>query len=103
MDNCSEEEIQEIVKGVGFTEETLLDHILDYNIYHINELNIPTYICMGRYDYQTPSVLAEDYFNNLKASKKEFIWFEESAHATALEEPDRFVEVLLKVLDETYK
>ena len=103
MDNCSDSEIEKIVKGIGFTASTLLNRILDYNIYSMNEIKIPVYICMGRYDYQTPCVLAEDYFNNLKAPKKEFFYFEESAHAALLEEPDRFSEILLKVLKETYK
>ena len=41
-----------------------------------HELKIPVYFLEGRHDYNVPSVLAEKYFNALKAPKKEFIWFE---------------------------
>lgn len=41
---------------------------------------IPVYFFAGKYDYNTPSELAEAYFNVLSAPKKEFIWFPESSH-----------------------
>lgn len=37
-------------------------------------------ICAGRYDYITPSILVEKYYEKLEAQHKEFIWFENSAH-----------------------
>ncbi|MGM0437956.1 MAG: alpha/beta fold hydrolase, partial [Bacillota bacterium] len=67
----------------------------------IERIDIPVYLCMGKYDYQTPSIIAKEFCAKLRAPRKEFIWFEESAHSTMLEEPDKFLEVLLRVLDET--
>lgn len=68
----------------------------------ITELKVPVYICMGRYDYNTPFELAEKYFNQLKAPSKEFIWFENSGHMLNTEESEKFNEILInKVLKET--
>lgn len=68
----------------------------------VPEVKIPVYFFEGRYDYQAPSVLAEQYCNMLKAPKKELIWFEESAHYPNREESEKFNDMLIsKVLKET--
>ena len=64
----------------------------------IPELKVPVYICMGRFDYNTPFELAEKYFNQLIAPKKEFIWFENSAHILNFEESEKFNEILINVV-----
>jgi len=66
-------------------------------------LEVPVYFLTGRYDYDTPFELVEQYFEVLEAPRKEIIWFERSAHAPNLEEPERFQEVLIsRVLRDTY-
>lgn len=63
---------------------------------------VPVYLLTGRYDYDTPFELVERYFEVLEAPHKEMIWFERSAHAPNLEEPERFQEVLIsRILRET--
>ena len=52
-------------------------------------------ILLGRYDWQVPSVLAEQYFNTIDAPCKRLIWFEQSAHNPPFEEPGRFVHVMV--------
>lgn len=70
----------------------------------IKKIEVPAYILAGRYDYDTPFALAQEYFNILEAPKKEFVWFEYSAHFPFFEEPQVFNSVLIdKVLAETYK
>jgi pimeloyl-ACP methyl ester carboxylesterase len=63
-----------------------------------SELNVPVYFCEGRYDYVVPSVLAERYFNQLKAPQKRWIWFENSSHNPHAEEPMKFVRLLSDVV-----
>lgn len=53
-------------------------------------LDVPTFFIHGRYDRQVSALQAELYFNKLAAPKKEFIWFENSAHSPPFEEPERF-------------
>ena len=57
--------------------------------------DVPVFFILGRHDYQTPSVLAEPFFNELTAPDKELFYFENSAHAPPWEEPDRFFQVMV--------
>jgi len=43
-----------------------------------------------RFDFTTPTPCAEEYFRRLEAPRKEWVWFEESAHFVFFEEPKRF-------------
>ena len=54
------------------------------------ELKVPVYFLEGRYDYEAPAVLAERYFQALRAPRKELVWFERSAHFVNTEEADAF-------------
>ena len=56
----------------------------------VPEVRVPVYFCLGRHDYEVPSVLAARYFEVLKAPRKGLIWFENSAHMPNTEEKDAF-------------
>jgi len=56
----------------------------------IPAVKVPVYFCLGKYDYNCPSTLVADYYESLQAPFKELIWFNESAHAPCLEEPQKF-------------
>jgi pimeloyl-ACP methyl ester carboxylesterase len=60
----------------------------------IRTLELPLYICQGRYDYTTNHDLARAYFSELRAPVKGFYTFEQSAHSPAFEEPEKFREIL---------
>ena len=63
------------------------------------QLNVPIYFLVGRHDGTTSPKLTEEYFNLLSAPHKELIWFEHSGHAPWLNEPAKFVDVMVnKVL-----
>jgi proline iminopeptidase len=57
---------------------------------HVTELKVPIFIAAGRYDHQSESTLAHQYFEKLAAPRKEFRWFEQSAHSPHIEEPLEF-------------
>jgi proline iminopeptidase len=57
---------------------------------------VPIVFMLGRYDCVIPSVLAEDYFQAIRAPYKQVVWFERSAHNSPFEEPERFVQVLIE-------
>jgi pimeloyl-ACP methyl ester carboxylesterase len=59
-----------------------------------SRIEVPVLMIAGRYDYNTPCSLAESYFNQLAAPRKEFAWFEHSAHAPCFEEPAKFADVV---------
>jgi pimeloyl-ACP methyl ester carboxylesterase len=61
-------------------------------------LNVPIYFLVGRHDGTTSPKLTEEYFNLLTAPHKELIWFEHSGHGSWVNEPAKFVDVMLKIL-----
>lgn len=112
--------LNEIIKGIVFSPEySWIDGIkfLRGNIFSIEtlftnrekadfrekykEFDVPVYFCAGRYDYNTPSVLVEEFFNNIKAPKKNFYWFEQSAHEPHLVEEKKFAEIMMEIYKET--
>lgn len=63
----------------------------------IEELPIPVFFFLGRHDYNTPSDLAADYLERLRAPLKRVVWFERSAHFPFWEEPDKFHQEMERV------
>jgi pimeloyl-ACP methyl ester carboxylesterase len=53
-------------------------------------VEIPVHFCLGRHDYEVPSVLSAKYFETLRAPGKQLVWFERSAHMANTEEKDKF-------------
>jgi pimeloyl-ACP methyl ester carboxylesterase len=90
------------MKGSRRSLLCLVDEILDINlIEQVPAVEVPVYFVIGRFDYTTPFVLAEEYFDHLQAPYKEFIWFENSAHSPPFEEPGTFNRLMIeKVLPE---
>jgi pimeloyl-ACP methyl ester carboxylesterase len=68
-----------------------------------NIFSVPVYLFTGRHDMTTPASCALEYFDELRAPSKHFIWFEQSAHFPFLEEPQRFHDELVKVAQATGK
>lgn len=58
------------------------------------KFNMPYYIFQGRHDENTPQELVQAYFDALSAPDKALVWFENSAHSVAGEEPVKFKTLL---------
>ncbi len=69
----------------------------------VTKVDIPVYFAIGKKDYTTPYILAQEYFNILEAPKKELIWFEKSGHGPEVTELKKFSELLNRIKEETYK
>jgi len=83
--------------GSLYSLEHLWPEVINKNLMtEIDSMQIPVYIFQGKYDYQTPTVLAKDFYNQLKAPKKEFFTFENSAHSPNMEEVDKFNSIVLE-------
>jgi pimeloyl-ACP methyl ester carboxylesterase len=59
-------------------------------------LNCPVYFFLGRKDLQTSSVIAEQYYQTLKAPEKKIFWFEKSAHGIPSSEPDKLQTLIIE-------
>ena len=85
-----------LVRSALFSMDHLWDQIGDINLDQTYlSFEAPVFFILGRYDNQTPSELAEAYFNRLTAPDKELFYFENSAHAPPWEEPDLFFDVMV--------
>lgn len=93
-----------IQPGVRFSGENMQYNVMAGSLMDtITEVEIPVYFFAGRHDYTTPFSLMEVYYEKLEAPHKRLVWFEQSAHFPFFEEPKRFTEEMLKVLQEMKK
>ncbi len=60
------------------------------------KLDVPVYLTIGRHDSNTPPEISKSWFDALEAPKKEWFWFENSAHSPIREEAARWNEVFRK-------
>lgn len=86
--------------GKLFTEKEMQKELENINFFdNIKQLDIPIYICAGKFDYITPTVLSKKYFDELQCNKKEFIYFNKSAHFPLFREYKKFNEMLIKIVE----
>jgi pimeloyl-ACP methyl ester carboxylesterase len=67
----------------------------------IPNLDVPVYIVTGAHEARGRAVLAQEWFEILKAPSKELFVFENSGHRPIFEEPAAFAEVMQQVLAAT--
>jgi pimeloyl-ACP methyl ester carboxylesterase len=90
------------MKGNLFSLEHLWPAVIHTNLFtEIDSMQIPVYIFQGIYDYQTPHVVAKDFYDQLKAPEKEFFSFTNSAHSPLMEEVDKFNSIVKEKIRES--
>lgn len=63
------------------------------------QIDVPVFFLVGRHDIIVSHVLANRYFQNLKAPQgKSLVWFEQSAHRPFAEEKEKFLEIMKGVV-----
>jgi len=73
----------------------MIPKVLCIDLSKVNELKIPVYFFQGKHDYLTNFSVAKEYFDLLKAPKKEFVVFNKSAHFPSFEEPEKFDSLMI--------
>ena len=92
------------LKGMQFSQTGLWDYVVNDNLFESSTIfQIPVYITHGKYDYQVSYTLAREWFGKIEAPEKEFFTFENSAHGTIIEEPEKFVQIAREILLSTHK
>jgi pimeloyl-ACP methyl ester carboxylesterase len=87
--------------GMGslFSIEHLWDDVITDKLSEtIDSIQIPVYFFQGKYDYQTSYSVAQDFYVQLKAPKKQFFTFENSAHCPIFDEPEKFNNIVREIL-----
>ncbi len=73
--------------------------VLKVNLFEqVPKLDIPVYVVNGKFDLQTMPQIASEYINALEAPYKEFFLFENAGHSAHEDEPNKFIDVVNKML-----
>lgn len=79
------------MSGSIYSSKHLWNEVIGKNLFNeIDSMQVPVYIFQGKYDYQTPTSVAKEFFDQLKAPVKEYFYFENSAHSPVMEEVEKF-------------
>lgn len=68
----------------------------------LKKVDCPVYFLLGKYDIQTSTKIATDYFKQLEAPKKDLFLFEKSGHQIELDEPKEFQNAIIKAVDQNF-
>lgn len=99
----TELDLKNVSKGLDFSDTYLWNEVISTNIIDtfIN-LKVPIYYFCGKYDYMTPTVLIEEYYKKINTNLKKIVIFENSAHFPYIEEPNKFAEEIIKIVEDKY-
>lgn len=64
------------------------------------EYKVPIYYILGENDWQTPHVIAEEYFKEINAPHKKLYLIPNAGHFTMLDQPNLFFSSLLEINNE---
>jgi pimeloyl-ACP methyl ester carboxylesterase len=67
----------------------------------LKKVDCPVYFLVGKNDIQTSTKITKEYFEGLKAPKKELFLFENSGHQIHQDEPEKFQTTIIETLDRT--
>ncbi|MFW9862164.1 MAG: alpha/beta fold hydrolase [Candidatus Thorarchaeota archaeon] len=84
-------------KGRNFTTHALWKELTEVNLTtEIDLIKVPIFFFEGKHDMITPTVVVEEFFNQLKAEGgKRLVIFENSAHYAMLEEKEKYLRALI--------
>ncbi|XMB85369.1 alpha/beta hydrolase [Mycoplasmatota bacterium WC44] len=95
----SNENMEQWSNGLQFSINSLFKELFEANLYkNVKTVDVPVTFFGGRFDYTTFSSLASEYLDYINAPKKNFVWFEKSAHIPMLEESEEFQHGLVDLL-----
>jgi len=79
------------LRGQIFSVSTMWTEVSALNLVKaVPALQMPVFFFIGRHDHVIVVETSVAYFDKLTAPSKKLIWFEESAHEPAVEEPAKF-------------
>lgn len=93
----------DILRGASFSSQNLWRDAYHTSLFsRAPRLEVPVFILAGRHDYAVTATVAHRYYEALQARRgKDFIWFEDSSHFPNFEEPQKFQEIMARILRQT--
>lgn len=90
-------DISAMIKGVK-ANKNLLDFLGFFDLRSQSaEYKVPIYYILGANDWQTPYVIAKEYFETINAPYKKFYLIPNAGHMTMIDQPDLFFDTLLEI------
>ncbi len=84
-----------------YTNNYLNDEVENASLTNqLYKIEKPCLFLWGKYDFVVPAQLGEDAMNKISSVNKEIVYFEHSGHSPMDNEPDKFVSVIVKFIDE---
>lgn len=78
--------------------ENIIDFWSKFNLRSESlEYKVPIYYILGENDWQTPYVIAEEYFQKIKAPTKKIFVIPNAGHMTMVDQPNLFFEALSEI------
>lgn len=101
--NCGEYTLEDkfvrFAKGSMFSLKAMLPELCSSDLMKATaRWKVPVYIIAGKYDMTVNYSLQKKYFDHIKAPKKEFFTFENSAHMCAFEEPAKYMDIMVNTV-----
>jgi pimeloyl-ACP methyl ester carboxylesterase len=91
----TEKDLDMVDQGSLYSLTHLLGALESLNYENVVRFRYPIFLFEGRHDYATSHTLAAQWFRQIDAPSKKFVWFDNSAHMVMQEEPGRFLYHLL--------
>jgi pimeloyl-ACP methyl ester carboxylesterase len=84
---------------MAMTQAALLSDLASMDLTRsVTRLEVPVVLVQGRFDQVAPGDAVERFVASLEAPSKQLVWFEQSAHTPHLEQPEKFRDLLMRVL-----
>jgi pimeloyl-ACP methyl ester carboxylesterase len=88
-------EVVRVLRQIAHTQAALLSDLATLDLFEaVPALDVPVVMAQGQVDQVSPARTATRYAETLRATDKQLVWFEHSAHTPQLEEPEKFRELL---------
>lgn len=92
-------ELRATVRAFRFSIESMWAEVSRLNLLQaVPALDVPVVIMLGRRDPWIAPETSVAYFDHLRAPSKQLVWFEQSGHEPFVDEPAKFIEVMLDLV-----
>jgi len=91
----TEKELDAVDAGTGYSIKHLLPMLMGIDFDQTTKFRCPVFLFVGQHDYATSHTLAEAWFQNVKAPRKELFRFNDASHMVMQEQPGRFLQHLV--------
>jgi pimeloyl-ACP methyl ester carboxylesterase len=92
-------DLRATMRAFRFSIDSMWPEVSRINLIEaVPALEVPVVVMLGRRDPWIPPETSVPYFDVLRAPSKKLVWFDESGHEPFVDEPSKFVAVMLDVV-----